>query len=209
MRASLAAMALAAMAGCPSTTVYRTADPVEPGRWQVGGAAGIGAMSDREQQTRLPTGHVELSARRGVAPDLDLGAKLYTVGAELSATYRFYRGDRWSLAALPSLGGARTSENAVTVDAIHLFAGLGAVASRPLSRRWTLGVGGISGYGLYWPETGGSAQGAWLGGFVHADVRLGDAWHLTPELGAYGVFAGEVPVDGTALNLGIAARRDL
>lgn len=202
-------LAFVLLAGCPSTTVYRTAEPVEPGRWQVGGALGLGAFSDAEQDTRVPTGHIELSARRGIAEGIDAGGKLYTFGAELNATLRVYRGEAWSWAVLPSIGGLRSQENGLIVDAIHLFAGLGAVASRPLSDRWTLGVGPFVGYGLFWPETGGSAQGGWLGGFAHADLKLGARWHLTPELGAYRVIAGEVPVDGGALSLGVSARRDL
>lgn len=197
------------LCGCPSTSVYRTADPVEPGRWQLSGAVGVGGMSDSEQETRIPTGHLELGARRGVADNLDVGAKLYTVGLEASATWRFYRGELWSVAAIPSVSGARTNENGLTPDAIHLFASGGAVASRPLSRRWTLGVGGFAGWGLFWPETGGHAQGGWLGGFAHGDLRFAGSWHLTPELGAYRVIAGEVPVRGGALTAGVAFRRDL
>lgn len=209
MRTELIALLAVAVCGCPSTSVYRTADPVDPGRWQVSGAAALGGLADTEQDTRLPTGQIELGARRGITEDLDLGAKLYTVGVEASATWRFYRGRTWSWAAIPSISGARTQRTGVTVDAIHLFANAGAVASRPLSRRWTLGLGGFAGGGVYWPETGGSARGGWLGGFAHADVMLDERWHLTPELGGYRVVAGQVPVRGGAIHVGAAFRRDL
>jgi len=204
-----ATFALLALSACPSTSVYRTAEPVEPGRWQLAGAVGLGGLNDSEQETRIPTASLEFGARYGVADDLDVGAKLYTIGAEASATWRFYRGDTWSFAAVPSLSGARLNRSVVTVDAVHLFANGGVVASRPVSARWTLGLGGFAGWGLYWPETGGSAQGGWLGGFAHGDFRFAGKWHLTPELGLYRVFAGEVPVRGGAINAGVAFRRDL
>jgi len=200
---------LLACVGCPSTTVYRTADPVEPGRWQLGAAVGVGALRDTEQETRIPTGHIELSARRGVAENLDLGLKLYTFGAELNGTFRVHRTKTWSFAVLPSFSGLRTNENAITVNAIHLFGQLGGVASRPLSERWNLGLGGFSGWGLYLPVTGGSAQGAWLGAFATADFKMSRRWHLTPELGFYRVVAGEVPIKGSAANVGVAFRLDL
>jgi len=210
MQASTAALALgvALLAGCPSTTVYRTADPVPPGHWQLSAATGVGGLNDTEQESRIPTGHIEVSARRGLQRDLDVGLKLYTVGTEASATWRFRRGV-WSWALAPSLGGAHTVENGVTTDAIHLFAGTAVIASRSLSRCWKVGLGPFAGWGLYWPETGGHATGAWLGGFVNADRRLGAHWHITPELGVYRVFTGEVPVRGGALWAGAAVRWDL
>jgi len=208
MRRALLLLAVLA-AGCPSTTVYRSADPVEPGRWQLHGGLGAGAWRDTEQETRLPVGSFELGARRGLRDDLDLGVSLYTFGAAIDATWRFHRGPTWSLAVAPSLSGARLAETAVTTDSINLFAGATLIASRPLSRCWTLALGPSLGWGLYWPETGGHAQGGWLGGFVGADRRLGARWHFTPELGLFRVFAGEVPVKGGGIQLGAAARVDL
>jgi len=197
------------LAACPSTTVYRTADPVPPGRWQLAAATGIGGMRDTEQESRIPTGHLELAARRGIRPDLDLGLKLYTIGVEASATWRFRRSPTWSWALAPSLGGARTRESGVITDAIHLFAGGAVIASRKLSRRWHLGLGPLAGWGLYWPETGGHATGAWLGGFINADARISASWHLVPEIGAYRVITGEVPVHGGALWAGLGVRWNL
>lgn len=196
-------------AGCPSTTVYRSADPVPRGKWRVGGALGLGGQTDRAQKTRSPSGHLELSARRGVSQNVDIGAKLYMLGAEANATWRIARGSKWSYAIAPSVGGIRTPENAVVVDAINLFIGINGVASRPLSQRWTLSVGPLSGWGLYWPETGGSAQGLWLGAFAAGEARLGTRWRITPELGFYRVVSGQVPVRGSALRFGAALSRDL
>ncbi len=174
----------------------------------MGGSAGVGSMSDREQNTRFPTGELELSARRGVRQDLDVGAKLYVAGVEANATWRVAHGT-WSWALAPSLGGIRTQDSGATVDAINLFAGLTGIATRHLTPRWTVSVGPTAGWGLYWPVTGGSAQGAWLGGFVQGEARLGARWRITPEIGAYRVFAGQVPVRGGAMRLGVAMSRDL
>jgi hypothetical protein len=112
---------------------------------------------------------------------------------------------RWSWALAPSLGAARIGDWGAT----YVFARAALIASRPLSARWTFGAGPLLGWCLFWPEAGGHAQGLWLGAFVHLDARLGRRWHLTPELGLYGVPAGEVPVRGGALYLGAGARLDL
>lgn len=202
------AAGLALTAACPSTTVYRTAEPVPPGHWQLSAATGVGGMRDTEQDSRIPTGHLEIAARRGVRTDLDVGLKLYTVGAEASATWRFRRGP-WSWALAPSLGGAHTRESGVITDAVHLFAGATVIASRRLSPRWHIGLGPLAGWGLYWPETGGHATGAWLGGFVNADAQISARWHLVPELGAYRVLRGEVPVRGGALWAGVGVHWNL
>jgi hypothetical protein len=204
----LAALA-ATLAGCPSTSLYRTADPVPEGEWRIGGALDLGVMSDREQKTRIPTLDVELLARRGVSENLDIGGKLHFSGAQVNATWRVHRENGWSYAIAPSLGGMRAVESPATVDSINLFAGLSAIASNPLSKRWTMAAGPISGWGLYWPETGGSAHGAWLGAFVHFEAKVGSKWRISPELSAYRVFAGEVPVRGASLQLGASFVRDL
>ena len=115
----------------------------------------------------------------------------------------------WSLALAPSLSGIRFTETPITVDSINLFAGVQGIASRPLSPRWTIAMGPTTGYGLYYPETGGHAQGAWLGAFVHLEAKVYSKWRLGPELGGYAVIAGEVPVDGSYLQFAFSAKRDL
>lgn len=208
-RTTLLACTALTAAGCPSTSLYRTADPVPEGQWRIGGALNLGAMSDREQDTRIPIADLELTARRGLNKDLDVGGKLHFGGAQFNATWRVHQENEWSYAIAPSLGGLRAVENPLSVDAIYLFAGLSAIASRPLNKRWTLAAGPISGWGLYWPETGGSAQGAWLGAFVHFEAKLGSKWRISPELSSYRVMAGEVPVRGASIQLGVGLNRDL
>ena len=201
-------LSLGALAGCPSTSVYRTADPVKQGAWQVGVSADLGAFSDVEQQTRSPAGSVELTVRRGLTDNVDLGVKLYTFGLEANATWRV-RKRRWSWALAPYVAGLRTANTLGSTRALHLFTGSAVIASRPLSTRWTFATGPFVGYGLYQPETGGVAHGVWLGGFAHFDRAVGKRSHITPELGLYRVVVGEVPVRGAAVRLGAAWRIDL
>lgn len=209
MHASLKVCALLALcSGCPSTSLYRTADPVEPGEWRFGGALGVGVIADSEQGTRFPTGQLELSARRGVREGLDVGGKLYLAGAEVNATWRVYK-NNWSFALAPALSGVKFNENNVVPESVHVFAQVHGIASRPLNERWTLSVGPSSGWGLYWPAGGGSEQGAWLGGFIHTEAKLGTHWRFTPELTTYQVFAGSVPVRGNALQFGVGVSRSL
>jgi hypothetical protein len=198
---------LLALAGCASTQVYRGADPVDPGAWQAGGALGVGVLADREQETRIPSGHVQLDARRGMTENLDLGLRLYTLGLQGNATWRVVRGG-WSWALAPAVEGARTRESALTVDAIHGFAHTTVIATRALSPSWALSLGPSVGFGLYWPETGGSAHGVWLGGFVNASGSFWQDWHFVPELGLFRVFSGEVPVKGVGAELGAALLHD-
>ncbi len=208
MRTFASALGAVLFCGCSSTTLYRGADPVDAGKWQVGAAIGAGVLNDTEQDTRLPTADIELHVRRGVAQDLDLGLKLYTVGVEANATWRVWAGN-WSWALAPAVSGVRTPNTALLVDAVHVFSQTAAIATRALSPRWRLSLGPLVGGGLYWPETGGFALGAWLGGFVNAAVRVWQRWHIVPEIGLIRVFAGEVPVRGGVARVGVALVRDM
>ncbi len=210
MRASRYILACASvlLGACPSTSVYRTADPLDEGQWQVGAAVGVGGMADQEQDTSIPIGHVELSARRGIGHNVDIGAKLYVAGTEINATWRVHKAG-WSYALAPSFAGVQVRESVLIPKSIHLFAGLTAIASRQMSDRWSLATGPLAGWGLYLPSTGGSAQGAWLGAFIHMQAKVGERWLLGPEITTYGVIAGEVPVRGGAIQLGFSLLRTL
>jgi hypothetical protein len=207
-RVAAALLLLAAAAGCGPTGVYRTADPVARGRWRIAAAAGGGVLRDSEQDTRIPTGHLEIEARRGLTDDLDAGLKLYTLGLEANATWRVAR-RRWSFALAPSFGGARTREAGVLTDAVHLQAGNAVIASRPVSARWTFAGGPLLGWGLYLPAGGGLAQGVWAGGFALFDLRATTRFHIVPELAVFDVVWGEVPVHGFGARLGAGVRWDL
>ncbi len=148
LRITLSGLFLSTLSACPSTSLYRTADPVPQGQWRMGGALGPGVMSDREQGTRFLTAQAELTARRGITANLDVGAKLYLAGAQLEATWRvFHR--HWSIALAPSVGGLQTPQSPVIGQSIHLFSQLATIASRPLSPTWTLSLGPSLGWGFF------------------------------------------------------------
>jgi hypothetical protein len=205
--AFLLGVTMLALSACPSTGVYRTADPVPVEEWRLGGALGIGLLKDREQKTKFPTVPVVLSARRGIVEDLDIGARIYATGVQLNATWRVYH-ERWSLALAPSIGGTRSPDSPVVVESAHLFVQLQGIASTALDKRWTIATGPKTGWGLYYPVTGGSAQGLWLGAFVLAEAKLGSKWRVGPELGAFAVVSGEVPVAGSHIEFAVNTKRD-
>lgn len=214
MRSLASFIAGAALLGaCPSTSVYRSATPVSEGHWRASAASSLGAMNDREQGSAFPTADLELAVRRGMSANSDLGAKLHSSGVELNGTWRLRDagGEEggWSFALAPALGGVRVQESALSPDAIDLFAQLHGVASKELSKRWTLSMGPSTGLGVYWPVTGGSERGLWLGAFGNGEFRLSSRWHMIPEFGFYRVVAGQVPVRGGAMRMGLAFSREL
>lgn len=206
-RQALFLLAVVGCAACPSTSMYRTADPVNKGQWRLGAGVDVGLITDTEQESVLPTGSIELTVRRGMSDNLDLGLKLYTAGLEANGTWRVYRGV-WSFAIAPQITVLREPESPASSLAFHLFTGVTGIASRPLWKNWKVGTGPIVGYGLYQPETGGIAHGGWLGGFVHLE-RVFGSWRILPEMGAYKVIVGEVPVKGHAFRMGASLQYDL
>jgi len=198
----LACLAAFILTGCPSVSTLHRADPVKPGRWELGAGLDGLILRDVPQDTRAPSGQVLITARRGLFEDLDAGVRLYTFGLDASVRWRFYRGDTWRVAALPTLGTAKTSEAQTTTEAWHLFAQLPVVFTRDLGRAWTLSWGPRLVWGLYYPEGGGHAQGTMLGAFVNAEYALSRAWALVPELSFHRTIQGEVPVNGFVLHLG-------
>ncbi len=114
--------ALAALLGaCPPAALLRTAEPTPAGQWRLGAGAAGGAIADRETGGRSGTGQVELNLRRGVSPNADVGARLYTLGLGLDATLRFVHRGAWSVALAPELSALRTPSSGLTTDALHVF----------------------------------------------------------------------------------------
>lgn len=197
----VALAALASGLGCPPPAVYQTADTLEPGRWQVGGGLGVGSLRDDEQKTRIPTGDLQFFARRGLVPDLDVGLRLYSVGLEASAKYRFHH-DLWSLAVMPGLAVLGTNENVVTTKAFHSFLTVPMLASRRLSERWSISFGPKVITGLYWSTTSEPTLGLQLGGYSMFGLHLG-RWTVMPEIDLSRTVAGTVPVDGWVAHVGV------
>lgn len=204
----LALMALMAL-GCPPTNLYRTAEPTPKGEWHATGGLSVGQIRDFEQQTRLTTGQIELGARRGLTDHLDVGVRIFFPGLDFNATYRFVHRGPWSIAVAPQLSLSRTVASATTTNSFTIFPAAVVPSTYRLSRAWAFTLGPSLGSGVYWPETGGNAKGLWLGGLLGAEWRVGQSFWLVPELTAYRVLAGEVPVKGAFFSFGLGARLGL
>jgi len=200
--------ALALACSCGSYTTYQTAEPLPRGRWQGAVALGPGVFRDDPGDTRLPTIHAEVGARRGVGADTDVGLKLYTIGWEAGVRHRVFHGDAWSIAGLFALGGLRSTGKGGLPDALagHLRGTL-AFTHRS-SPRWAWSFGPIATGSLYLPAAGGHATGVLGGVFGNAEWRLGARWRLVPELSLHRTLTGDVPVDGLVVQLGAGLARD-
>jgi hypothetical protein len=204
VRAELAALALA---GCGTLTSYQTAEPVARGHVRVAAALTGGTFADTEQGTRTPSLQGEVEGRYGVAANVDVGLKLYTVGAELSGRWRIVDG-AWAIALLGAVGGVRNTDRALVADGLLVHARIGAVATHRTSARWAFSFGPALTASRYAFDGGGAATGVLVGGIVNAECRLGRRWRLVPELGLHATVAGEVPVVGWIGELGVGAAID-
>lgn len=193
MRRALVAFA-PLLAGCPSLGAHQTADPVRPGDWALGASAVVGRANDVEQGTRVPTGQVGVGVRRGVTNDLDAGIAAYTFGVDASVKWRFARSGSFSFATLPTVGGARLRETAVTTRSDNLFLQLPVLATH--HAKWPITMGAKLVWGLYRPETGGSERGTAVAAFASVDTPLGRRWHVVTEAGVLRTVKGTVPLDG-------------
>jgi hypothetical protein len=209
--AALAALAVVVGgAGCPSLSTRQTAETVPCGRWQVGLGVDLVAGADERLEWNGAGPQLELAARRGLGPDLDVGGKLYFAGVEIGLKWRFRRGP-WAMAVAPAVGFARTRTTPVTTDALFLFAHVVGIVGHPLSPRWSVNFGPKLLHDAFIPATSGFADGWQLGAFVNLDWRFGAGgrWHLVPELNVYRTLAGSEPVDGRLFQGGVALLRDL
>lgn len=104
--------------GCPSFSTLRTAEPIEEGETNVGisagylGLAAVGTIEgpEGEEETaalggELPT--FEIYGRHGIAPDADIGIKVYPIGAAFEANYAFVNDESFALSINPYLGFTR------------------------------------------------------------------------------------------------------
>ncbi len=198
----LLSLAAFLLTGCPSVSTLHRADPVKPGKWELGAGVDGLFLRDVPQDTRVPSGQVLVTARYGLLEDLDAGVRLYTFGLDVSARWRFYTGDTWRMAVIPTLGSLKTSESTATTHAWHVFSQLPVVFTRNLGRSTFLSLGPRLMWGLYVPEGGGTAQGTMLGAFANLEYALSEAWAIVPEFSIHRTLHGEVPLDGFILSLG-------
>lgn len=194
------------VSACPAPAVYQSAKPLAPGDWQVGGGIGVVALQDVPQDSSLRGGNVEAFVRRGIKSEIDIGLRLYTVGAEASVKWRFFAG-KWDLALMPAVAVARTQETQVTTNAIHSFTSLPLLATTSLSDRWSITIGPRLQTGLYKSDASSTSFGFSAGGLVMLAVKLGPI-RLMPELDLSRTIAGDVPIDGWMSHLGVGIAWD-
>lgn len=192
--------------GCALTSLYRSAEPTPRGTWQLTGGGAVGVLRDSEQDTRIPSGQVELGVRYGVTDELDLGARVFVPGVDVNATWRVAHRGAWSVALAPQFAVVRTPATGLVTNSLTLFSSVAVPVTHRFSRDWALTVGPSFGTSVYFPETGGSATGMWLGGVLGVEARVGERWWLVPELSGYRTAAGDVPVNGGAILFGVGLR---
>lgn len=206
--ALIAVLALApGAAGCGQLSSYRTAEPLGAGTWRAGAAAGVTGFVDTRDDVRTPSGHVELSLRRGVTERLDLGATLFVRGVAVEAQLGLGRNAGWAIAAFGGVGASVDREVNVIGDGVYGQARLGGLASRALSRRWTATAGAQLVLSRYWADAGGHASGVLVGALANAQWAMSARWRLVPELSLLGTVSGQVPVAGAVAQLGVGVAR--
>ncbi|MEY3209773.1 MAG: hypothetical protein RIT28_254 [Pseudomonadota bacterium] len=104
IRLGLAAFALAFAVGCSTLARVNGAKTLDPGQTQIGVSGSLQQGSNPLSTGTIPLPQGEVFVRRGVAPNLDMGARLYLVGVGMDVRYRFYEGERLHLALNPGYG---------------------------------------------------------------------------------------------------------
>jgi hypothetical protein len=191
----LVPLALLLLAGCPSLSTLQTVSTVPKGKTRF--AVGAEVIGYKEKSGSVTAPQTEFGVRYGVTDDIDVGAKIYFLGAEFGGKYQFLRGALDASVApavsyISITSGSGSDESKVSVAYIHLPILLGYNVSDSL----TLGFGPKV---LYTIATGSAtsgtdtssatASGFMAGGFVQIALKVGGAFWLAPELNIYKPFA--------------------
>jgi len=183
------------VSGCPSLSTMQTPSTVPKNHVRVGiGLEGVG-YSDADGSVTVP--QTELNVRYGVTDEIDVGAKLYFLGAEIGAKYQLLRG-QLDIAIAPAVSyisivaeDSTGAESKATVAYLHLPLLLGY----NVSDRVTLGFGPKV---LYTVASGAASSGSssssvtsdgfMAGGYGQIAFRIGDAFWVAPEVNVYKPF---------------------
>jgi hypothetical protein len=191
----LVSLALLVLTGCPSLSTMQTPSTVPKNQIRFGiGLEGVGYAETDGSVTAPQT---EFSARYGVTDEIDFGAKLYFLGAEVGAKFQFLRG-QLDAAIAPagsyiSITSSDSSGNEAKASVAYLH--LPLLLGYNVSDRLTLGFGPK----LLYVLTTGSAStstesssvtsdGFMTGGYAQIAYRVGDAFWLAPEINVYKPF---------------------
>jgi len=194
--------------GCASLSMKQAAEPLPAGRWEVSGSLDAVGYRDIPQQSRAAAPQVEVAARRGLGSGLEASAKLYLFGLELGGKWRFWRQGKWAMAVAPAVAFSRLRESATTTDAFNFFGLASLLIGYDLGPRSSINFGPRALYGLYYPKTGGYAQGLSPGVFFNYVRPIGENWKVIPDINVFRTAAGEVPVDGWSAQAGVGFGRE-
>ena len=208
------ALALLAVAGCASYGTMTTARTLPPGTTQATAALELDGAGVVEDDARIPSPTLAVAVRRGVARDLDVGAKLSvlpldevleTIGVEAQARWRF-RGDasrRLELAVAPTAGWRGVSSSGARWDAAHAVVPV-IVGLNLGARRHQLFLSPKVGWQRWWSAGAMPVDLPFAGAGIGFAWRVRDDLTLVPELSALQSPTSLRGSDGMALvHLGI------
>ena len=179
--------ALALLAGCPSFSTMGTARTLPKGKGQFFVAPGGMVLKDFQRDANgqyesfgLPT--VEFGGRYGVTDGVEVGGKVWMLGAEIDSKFALLRapsadaGLDVSLAPAISLYPFTSGDQNATYAWIHL----------PLLVGVNLGgsqlVLGPRASGMFITGSGDDVSALWLGGSLGYAWKVGDGFRLLPEV---------------------------
>ena len=192
-----------ALTGCPSLSTMQTPRTVPLGQVRFGlGFEAVGiktaARSDSSTGTTTPSQSVtfpqlELSLRYGVTDNLDIGGKLYLIGAEAGFKYQFLRGPldvavapAASYISFGSSSGSSSSSISATYLHLPVLFGLNlndnvAISFGPkfLYTIASIAAGDTS------DRSSAATSGLWIGGYVSLPLKVGHAFWIAPEINVY------------------------
>lgn len=180
------APALALFAGCPSFTTMGTARTIEKGKGQFYVAVGGISLQSFETNTAGETKSIglpsfELGGRYGVADGVEVGGKVFPVGAELNAKFALIRpetpaGLNLSVAPAASIYPFTNGDNTVMLAWLHLpvlfgvnFGGSELVITPRLSD-------------LILSDGSNSINTVFAGGSVGMAFKVSDGFRILPEI---------------------------
>jgi len=193
-----AALALPVLTGCPSLSTLQTPATVPEGDFRFAiGLEAVGVVSGGASGTAP---QAEFAARYGVSDNIDIGAKVYGLGAELGLKWQFLRGG-FDAAVAPAVSfisisstGASGESASISVFYFHLPLLFGA----NLSDSFTLAFGPKFLYGLFLGDVSTSSGDEFASGdvlmgglYLGLPIRVGGAFWVAPEINVYTPFVAE------------------
>lgn len=191
------------LTGCPSLSTMQTPRTVPQGQVRFGlGFEAVGiktaARTDSSTGTTIPSESVtfpqfELTLRYGVTDNLDIGGKLYLIGAEAGLKYQFLRGPL-DVAVAPAASyisiGSSSGDTSSSVSATYLHLpvlfgfNLNDNVAISFGPKFLYTIASISANDTS-SRSSAATSGLWLGGYLSLPLKVGHAFWLAPEINVY------------------------